>query len=310
MNKEKKIKILREILGNEHSVRNNEYIFYCKNKEGCNGRHHKPKLYVNVELNYFHCWVCNWSSKSLIPIFRMGARENLNNYIDDLYNNKKTNDKKFDTVKLPEEFVSLSNKKLSFHGNKAKEYLYSRGLTDNEIIKYKLGYCEDGEYKLRVIIPSFDSMGYLNFFVGRNFYDDGYLNYKHGIFSKDIIFNEYMVDWTKPITLTEGPFDSIIGGENVVPLQGSELNEESKLFVKLVSNNSKVYIALDSDAVKKQISIVEKFIEFGLEVCSFDIRKYKYKDIGSMPLGLYKTIMEDSVVVRNKTDLIKLRLGS
>ena len=40
--------------------------------------------------------------------------------------------------------------------------LKKRGLSAHDIIKYNIGYCEDGEYTKKIIIPSYDLNGKLN----------------------------------------------------------------------------------------------------------------------------------------------------
>ena len=40
----------------------------------------------------------------------------------------------------------------------------------DDILKHNIGYCDEGKYSNRIIIPSYDSDGQLNFFVGRDFY--------------------------------------------------------------------------------------------------------------------------------------------
>ena len=44
-------------------------------------------------------------------------------------------------------------------------------IDDSDILKYNIGYCDDGLYSNRIIIPSYDSDGQLNFFVGRAFFN-------------------------------------------------------------------------------------------------------------------------------------------
>ena len=74
------------------------------------------------------------------------------------------------------------------------KYIKNRGITNKDIIKYNIGYCEDGEYRNRIIIPSYDSNGNLNYFVGRDFYDSK-LKYKNPKVSKDIIGFDLFINW-------------------------------------------------------------------------------------------------------------------
>ena len=65
------------------------------------------------------------------------------------------------------------------------------------------------------------------------------------------------VDWDESIILVEGLFDAIVAGQNAIPILGSTLREESKLFQGIVLNDSPVYLALDEDARKKQEYIIK-----------------------------------------------------
>ena len=70
-------------------------------------------------------------------------------------------------VKLPEEFKPMWEKSSNpFYPTLS--YLKRRGITHEDILKYNIGYCESGLFSNRVIIPSYDENGQLNFFVGRD----------------------------------------------------------------------------------------------------------------------------------------------
>ena len=67
-----------------------------------------------------------------------------------------------------------------------------------DIKKYKIGYCEDGLYQHRIIIPSYDDDGVLNYFVGRSYMESG-MKYKNPNVSKDVVGFDYFIAWSKPI---------------------------------------------------------------------------------------------------------------
>ena len=48
----------------------------------------------------------------------------------------------------------------------AMRYLKMRDITKREILKYGIGYCVEGLYRYRIIIPSYTNDGTLNYFVG------------------------------------------------------------------------------------------------------------------------------------------------
>jgi len=140
----------------------------------------------------------------------------------------------------------------------------SRGITPVEIIKYQIGYCEEGVYKNKVIIPSYDENGMLNYFVGRSFYEGG-LKHKNPDVSKDVVGFEMMVNWDLPITLCEGVFDAMAIRMNAIPLFGK--SPQSVLQRKIIEKGvKKMYIALDSDAFKNALKLAETLMNDGVEV--------------------------------------------
>ena len=69
-------------------------------------------------------------------------------------------------------------------------------------MKYNIGYCESGLFSNRVIIPSYDEDGKLNFFVGRDIYDSP-MKYKNSSTTKDVVGFELFINWNEPIVLCE-----------------------------------------------------------------------------------------------------------
>ena len=97
---------------------------------------------------------------------------------------------------------------------------------------------------------------------------------------KDIIFNELYIDWDEPITIVEGVFDAMVAGINSVPIMGSTLREESKLFQAIVINDTPVYLALDADARKKQEYLIKLFKRYDVDMKI--INTENCEDVGSM----------------------------
>lgn len=309
MHRERKLAALRDVLGDDFWQKGDEVIFFCKNPKGCNGTHHKKKLSVNLKTDAFHCWVCGWGNRSSIePILRLKRdSEYFAEYTAEKKPVVEEQERKYEPVVLPKEYRSLSVTHRSPWYNQAMGYLVRRGLEPSDAFLYKLGYCEDGPYRNRIIIPSFDEHGELNFVVGRSFYDND-MKYKHGQFNKDIIFNDYMVDWTQPVTLVEGPFDMMKVGQNAIPLQGVFLQPSSKLFQKIVNKRVPVYIALDNDAMPNILRIAEDFMRFGNEV---KIVTWKdFKDPGDMPRGKFEEYRPNSIKMSSAFDIMKYKVFS
>jgi len=62
-------------------------------------------------------------------------------------------------------------------------------------LKYSIGYCESGKYKNRIILPSYNENGELNYFTARDFYDYSNKKYLNPTFDKgNNIINEIFIN--------------------------------------------------------------------------------------------------------------------
>jgi len=289
MSAEDKLDVLKGFLNLSHISRD-ECLFYCPYCE-----HHKPKMSVNLDKNVYKCWVCDTKGNNIWRLVRKfgdsSDKRKWRSFEDEVDITDSVYEKIFGTVKeeeekieLPQEFVSLTNRNLLVGGKRAKKYLLNRGLADRDIARWKIGYCASGEYKNRVVFPSFNKDGKLNYFVGRSHADD-WMKYKNPMVSRDIIFNELNVDWKERVCLVEGMFDAVKAGTNSIPLLGSTLNERSKLFQKITENDTIVYLALDPDADKKSMEMIKAFLSHGIEVHKVDVSGYE--DVGSMSKEIF-----------------------
>jgi len=279
-----KLKILTEVLGS-YRRSNDEFLFHCPY---CN--HHKKKMSVNFSVNAFKCWVCDQRGKNIYRLVRkFGNYKQRQQYLEligrldlsefDKIVNEINEVEERQVIDLPSEFVSLCNKHLPLESKRPLDYLRSRGIGRNEILRWKIGYCEKGKYGGRIIIPSFNSDGDVNYFIARSYvgHNRRYLNPPCG---RDIIFNELSVDWDEPTVLVEGVLDAIVAGDNAVPILGSTLRKESRLFQAIAAHDTPVYLALDPDAEKKAKWIIKSMLQYDVEIHKVPIDDYE--DIGSM----------------------------
>ena len=297
----------RVIRSKSHKLRKeNEYIWFCP---FCN--HYKPKLQINLISEKWHCWVCNAKGRSLFQLFKKlnsstSEIDELNNIVGRNFYSQKSYTSTSNAIKkveLPKEFKPLWNGGNNIVKRHTLNYLYKRGITSEDIIKYNIGYCSDGLYSNRIIIPSYDLEGQLNFFVGRDFYKSK-MKYKNCFSSKNVIGFELFINWDEPIVLVEGPFDAISAKRNAIPLFGKTIlsNLKKKIYEKKVTD---IYIALDSDALIDSIKIMEEFMKNGINV--YLIKSTK-KDPAEM--GFYKFIELTRESKQFKfSDLIKLKLN-
>ena len=282
MNYQNKIIFFQNIFGNgQYSSTTKELVVFCP---FCN--HRKKKLSINLDTNFFKCWVCNKAGKDVgFLIQKFGSFHDLDIYNKNYNTNKVILKDEFQNFKicLPEHYIPLVETKNSFIGKKAYQYLVNRrSITEEDILFYKIGICVDGQYRNKIIFPSFDYYGNINFFTARDIGEGSYMlpatprGYKN-----TIIINELYLDFTQMLIITEGFIDSLKAtSKNVVPLFGSTLSKNSKLFRTIVSNNAAVCLALDDDAWKKSLEIAKSFMGYENEV--FLLETYPFKDLGEM----------------------------
>lgn len=307
-----KLNILIDIFG-EYRRSGQEYLFRCQNCD-----HHKKKLSINIEKDKYHCWICNISGskiKKLInrygTIFHKNKWAELNNELDlsinplDLLVRKNEVEYK-EKISLPKEFVSLANKTLSLSCLEPLKYLYSRGLTKEDIIYWRIGYCPSEEYEGRIIIPSFDETGKINYFVARSYKNSIWPKYKNPQIKKDIVFNELFLSNNKPLIICEGIFDAI-KTNNSLPLLGSELREDSKIFEYILNFDNFVYLILDKDAKEKQFKLIEMMLNNDIQ--PFCIFLKDKRDLGSMKKEEVKQLIKNnSIFIDDFDKILKLKM--
>ena len=276
--------ILKKVLGScYHS--GGETLFFCPK---C--KHHKKKLSVNIEKNKFKCWICDYRGNNVRRLVRRhGSFHEQQEWakiddtveistFEDIFLQEEEIEITEQTVELPDEFKTLCSNNLSLATKPILRFLFERGVTRRDILKWKIGYCPTGEYKERVLVPSFNENGDVNYFVARSYGND-WMKYKNPPASRNIVFNELYVDYDDDLTIVEGVFDAIVAG-NAVPILGSSLKEDSKLIKKVVEHDTPVYIALDPDVETKAMRLIKKLLTFDIEVYKIDITPYD--DVGEM----------------------------
>jgi len=243
-------------------TKQDEYMFYSPFVS-----HYKPKLQVNIESQKWHCWVSNQGGHSIYSLFKkINADSRYFTELKDLvFTPSKSEDKTESkiVVSLPREFLPLWTINKSLYRNQAKSFLHKRGITDVDIKKYKIGFCDSGLYEGRIIIPSYDDKGLLNYFVGRSFVGEK-MKYKNPNVSRDIVPFDWYIAWSKPIVLCEGVFDAMSIRSNAIPMLSKKPSKS--LLQKIFEKNVKtIYIALDDDAKKDAYNMSEFFRDFGID---------------------------------------------
>ena len=261
------INILDEVLGVGTSLRGNEQAHHCP---FCH--HHKKKLQVNLDTQQWHCWVCDAKGKKIQTLLKRlhvdskRIRRVFEIYGDDYIVSKTTDEEKVE-LRLPSEFKSLLEKPKGINPlyRKVVQYAKDRGITEEDIIRYNIGYCDGGIYSNRIIIPSYDRDNRLNYFIARSVFSEEKFKYKNPPVSKNVTVFENQINWQEPITLCEGVFDAMSIKRNAIPLLGKFIPKT--LMDSIYKRGVKeIKILLDKDAQSQALYYVNYFMNNGITV--------------------------------------------
>lgn len=260
--------ILTEVLGNP---KNEPYANgwqsyncpYCAVNSGVDNDG-KYNLETNVEHGgIFHCWKCEARGKLSKLIKDFGNSYQLSEYREILNTIRSSAlyqlDRRTEGVETIEVEQSVALPSACFRidverKNLPLEYLRSRGITDDIIQRFNISFTEyfADEFieRNRIIIPSYDVNGELNYWVGRDYTGKNKVKYCNAKVPKtNIIFNEGLINWYENITLVEGPFDHIVV-PNSIPLLGKVLSRKSAIYKTLVEKaKAMINVFLDGDAL-------------------------------------------------------------
>lgn len=255
------IEILEDVLG-EHRNHNDykgQISFDCPvcshEIKGLDEGDGKGNLEVNYMSNVFKCWSCgethetHGSTYKLIKTF--GNKKQLKTFLILNPEQRPRSNKEYAKVRLPKEFVKFKDMtkgfKMTHHFKSFWNYLNSRGITEEMIIKYNIGACFSGDYSNRIIIPSYDENEYVNYFIGRTYLTKN-VKYKYKnpeALKEEIIWNLPLINFEKPVYIVEGVFDSIFL-DNSIPILGKKMSD--LLFDVLYEKAKEIIIVLDGDA--------------------------------------------------------------
>ena len=312
-----KLNFLKSIFGSGKYFHNSSELMV-----GCIFCHHKnDKLSINTKSDDWKCWTCGKSGKSLFVLLKKirASKSEIAEYINShrakgIYVSVEK-DKQQYYPKLPAEYSPLCQD-TSVIGKRFLNYLIKkRHISEEQILRNKLGVCYTGRYQDRIILPSFDSSGNLNFFTGRHIDDENYLPYlndidipKGGGYRNSVIINELNLDFTKPMVIAEGWFDLFKSVDNTALLLGSEFSSKGLLIQTAVKNNTPIILALDPDAfIKKTLPLAKLLMRYGLDVFHADM--LPFKDLGSMSREEGISRIENASIV-SETFIFKNRLRS
>ena len=134
---------IENVLGKSSKRAKDNYAFHCP---FCS--HRKPKLEVSMVTNdegknFWECWVCKTRGQSIYSLLKQLniPKNEAQEVLKYVKKGKKYEYKNDEVVELPKEFQELyTASKESVIANKVRRYLYERGFSDNDFVKYNVGY--------------------------------------------------------------------------------------------------------------------------------------------------------------------------
>lgn len=252
----------------------------------------KYNLEINLSKNLakggvFQCWRCSSIDNSmkgdaLKLVKKYGGVGAYNSYrelissirtsklynLDELGINETENDT--EELKLPESFKKIVLK--TCKNKSVVQYLRKRHIDQWTINKFNIGYTEKDEngFSYRIIVPSYNEFGQLNYFVGRDYLPENKNSefirpkYKNcNVDKKSIVFQEKTIDWDGDIYICEGALDCLMV-PNGLSLLGKTLQKDSELYKTLYNKaNANVIICLDADTDLKETKEIYKLLDSG-----------------------------------------------
>jgi DNA primase len=252
------VELLEEVLGDHglHYPNRGQISFNCP---VCDDGRNKHNMEVNYIDNVYKCWSCGDSEGTHGALGRIFDKYG-NRKQKKLYNVLKPEtvvkrEKKKKTLKLPEGFTLFKDSSTVYPVRRqAMNYLKSRGITDEMIDKFGIGFCDKGDHAGRIVIPSYNTKGELNYYIARSWNPMSRAKYKNPEAEKDkIIFWENLIDWNKDIYLVEGAFDGLFV-DNPIPMLGKHMSE---LLFETIYKKAKanIVICLDADAWENAVKL-------------------------------------------------------
>lgn len=251
------VELLSDFLGDpkQHYESKGQISFdcpVCAEEKGLDQGDGKGNLEINYIRHVYKCWACGETHGTHGPLGKLfdGYATKQQKKVYNLIKPEefKQEDKKKVKLRLPEGFVKFKDSNPRFIPHiEAYKYLQSRGITDEMIEKYNIGYTVSGDFAYRIIIPSYNSEGQVNYFVGRAWVKKK-MKYKNpaSVPKDEIIFNEHLIDWDKDIYLVEGAFDSFFL-DNPLVMLGKKMSK--LIFETLYTKaNGNIIICVDGDA--------------------------------------------------------------
>jgi hypothetical protein len=268
----------------------------------------KKKLAIRTDNWLTKCWVCGYKARSIYGLLKRYKPVYAEEFILQFDGASLVSDAEEEAFKSQQEAIELPRgfqllaeylnaDDVPFYIRQASNYLRKRGLGEREFWYFKFGVTIlDNAYNNRIIIPSHDMEGNLNFFTARSYKPNIKPKYFNPKFHREtVVFNELNIDWSEELTLVEGPFDMFKVNDNATCLLGKELTKNCALFHKIVTNNTPVLLCLDNDAKRASLEVAKLLSSYSVPVRVLELPE-DIKDPGEISQEQFLKLREENTV--------------
>ena len=294
------------ITGTGDKININVVCPICTQNEGVDST--KKKLAIKIDSGILHCWKCGYRARSIYGLLKRYKPHQAEEFIKTFNAASLISDAEEaafeaqqEAIELPRGFQLLAEyydePEAPYYIRQAVKYLKQRGITYRDFWYFKLGITAlDLNYKNRIIIPSHDQDGNLNFFTSRTHRPSVKPKYFNPRFHREtVIINYINIDWTDELTIVEGPFDLFKVNDNATCLLGKELTKEYALFQKIATNKTPVLLCLDNDAKRASLEVAKLLNSYSVSVRILEL-PLDIKDPGEISREQFLKLREENTV--------------
>jgi DNA primase len=237
----------------------------------------KYNLEISFQLGKYHDWTTDYGGNISKLISLRGGRALLEEYKSiineikesryydlSLFKDNADMFKEKEYLKLPQTFEKINLD--TCNDKQLVEYLKKRKITQDIIDRFNIGRTtweeSDWTWRNRIIFPSYDINGDLNYYIGRTYRtNDQRGKYKNCKADKNaIILHENLIQPDGLVILVEGAIDCIYG-PNIISMMGKFINKKCKIYDYLVQKvRGPIYICLDGDTEDYETKKIYKLL--------------------------------------------------